>query len=140
VTVSLPGKAAFQEGSPHSEPTLPAPRPGAYDFNVLSMLRKNRNAGGIPKGEVMTHRGRKLHTIACTAMAGVSILTLTPSQPAAQSKITVNQELKEIAYSGALFYSAGILVPQVAHAESRPLPPSRPRARSMGRPLKANRP
>jgi hypothetical protein len=75
-----------------------APRPGAYDFNVLSMLRKNRNAGGIPKGEVMTHRGRKLHTIDTLAMA-VRILTLTPSQPAAQSKITVNQELKEIAYS-----------------------------------------
>jgi alcohol dehydrogenase (cytochrome c) len=40
----------------------------------------------------MQHRGRKLVTIACTALAGVSILALTASQPQAQYKMTVNKE------------------------------------------------
>ena len=40
----------------------------------------------------MQHRGRRLVTIACTALAGVSITALTASQTAAQYKMTVNKE------------------------------------------------
>src|SRR5206468_12527693 len=38
------------------------------------------------------NRGRKLATIAMTALAGVSMLALSASQPQAQYKITVNKE------------------------------------------------
>src|SRR5438045_7682445 len=40
----------------------------------------------------MQNRGRKLVTIACAALAGVSITALTASQPMAQYKMTVNKE------------------------------------------------
>src|SRR5207302_5999706 len=40
----------------------------------------------------MQNRGRKLVTIACAALAGVSIMALTASQPQAQYKMTVNKE------------------------------------------------
>src|SRR3954465_3924478 len=40
----------------------------------------------------MQHRGRKLSTLACATLAGVSILALSASQPQAQYKITVNKE------------------------------------------------
>src|SRR5438477_9227745 len=40
----------------------------------------------------MQHRGRKLATIALTALAGVSMLALSASQPQAQYKMTVNKE------------------------------------------------
>src|SRR5438270_2282147 len=40
----------------------------------------------------MTLRGRKLVTLACTALAGASILALSASQPQAQYKMTVNRE------------------------------------------------
>jgi alcohol dehydrogenase (cytochrome c) len=40
----------------------------------------------------MQKRSRNLVTIACTALAGVSILALTASQPQAQYKMTVNKE------------------------------------------------
>src|SRR5712664_292773 len=40
----------------------------------------------------MQHRSRKLATLACAALAGVSITALTASQPAAQYKMTVNKE------------------------------------------------
>ena len=41
---------------------------------------------------MMQHRGRRLVTIACAALTGVSITALTASQPAAQYKMTVNKE------------------------------------------------
>jgi alcohol dehydrogenase (cytochrome c) len=41
---------------------------------------------------MMQHRGRRLVTIACAALAGVSITALTASQPQAQYKMTVNKE------------------------------------------------
>ena len=40
----------------------------------------------------MQHPGRRFVTIACAALAGVSITALTASQPAAQYKMTVNKE------------------------------------------------
>src|SRR5437016_8824617 len=40
----------------------------------------------------MQYRGRSLVTLACAALAGVSITALTASQPAAQYKMTVNKE------------------------------------------------
>jgi alcohol dehydrogenase (cytochrome c) len=40
----------------------------------------------------MQYRGRKLVTIACAALAGVSMLALSASQPQAQYKMTVNKE------------------------------------------------
>jgi alcohol dehydrogenase (cytochrome c) len=40
----------------------------------------------------MQHRSRRLLTIACTVLAGVSIAALTASQPQAQYKMTVNKE------------------------------------------------
>jgi len=40
----------------------------------------------------MQHRTRRLITLACTALAGVSILALSSSQPQAQYKMTVNKE------------------------------------------------
>jgi alcohol dehydrogenase (cytochrome c) len=40
----------------------------------------------------MQYRSRKLVTIACAALAGVSITALTASQPQAQYKMTVNKE------------------------------------------------
>src|ERR1700710_411122 len=40
----------------------------------------------------MQHRSRKLVTMAFTALAGVSILALSASQPQAQYKMTVNKE------------------------------------------------
>src|SRR4051812_817621 len=42
--------------------------------------------------QVMQHRSRKYFTLACTALAGVSMLSLTASQPQAQYKMTVNKE------------------------------------------------
>src|SRR5204862_2757403 len=53
-----------------------------------SSARKERHQGD----EIMQPRSRKLATLACTALAGVSILALTASQPQAQYKITVNKE------------------------------------------------
>src|ERR1700710_2078320 len=40
----------------------------------------------------MQHRSRKLVTMAFTALAGVSILALSASQPQAQYRMTVNKE------------------------------------------------
>src|SRR5438876_11180828 len=40
----------------------------------------------------MQHRGGRIVTIACAALAGVSITALTASQPQAQYKMTVNKE------------------------------------------------
>src|SRR6476659_688239 len=41
---------------------------------------------------IMQHRGRRLVSIACAALAGVSISALTASQPSAQYRMTVNGE------------------------------------------------
>jgi len=40
----------------------------------------------------MSHRIRKLVTLACTALASASMLALTASAPQAQYKLTVNKE------------------------------------------------
>src|SRR5262249_44362195 len=58
----------------------------------LLMHSRPQRTGGSMGGAVMTYRSRKLVTIACAAMAGVSIIVLAASQTAAQYKITVNKE------------------------------------------------
>src|SRR4051794_28597214 len=47
---------------------------------------------GFMGGTVMQYRSRKFVTVACAAMAGVSITVLAASLAAAQYKMTVNKE------------------------------------------------
>src|SRR5205814_5033530 len=59
---------------------------------VANATRRPQRTGGFMGGAVMQHRSRRLFTIACAAMAGVSITVLAASQTAAQYKMTVNKE------------------------------------------------
>src|SRR5213080_670529 len=59
---------------------------------VATATRRSQRTGGFMGGAVMQYRNRRLVTLACAAMAGVSITVLTASQLAAQYKITVNKE------------------------------------------------
>src|SRR5262245_6007733 len=77
-------------------PARAVPLPGRWFADkILLLIRAAPRSEALKTvtGEAVMQIGsRKLLTMACAAMAGVSITALTGSQPAAQYKITVNKE------------------------------------------------
>src|SRR5499426_2543482 len=59
---------------------------------VATATWRPQRTGGFKGGAIMQYCSRKLVTMACAAMAGVSITVLAASQTSAQYKITVNKE------------------------------------------------